>query len=104
MQVGDRLISINGTYTEDLTLEECNQLLRDSHQQCTLEVEFDVADSVVPSSGVFNIKLPITEAGLGITLSGKLSRIVVTTTWFGRDRRGGEMETLTVLPSCQLLR
>ncbi|XP_072027579.1 glutamate receptor-interacting protein 2-like isoform X1 [Amphiura filiformis] len=74
MQVGDRLISINGTYTEDLTLEECNQLLRDSHQQCTIEVEYDVADSVVPSSGVFNIKLPITEAGLGITLSATRNR------------------------------
>ena len=71
MQVGDRIISINGNYTEDLSLEEVNHLLRECHQQCTLEVEFDVADSVVPSSGVFNVKLPITESGLGITLSGK---------------------------------
>ena len=28
-------------------------------------------ESVVPSSGVFNVKLPVSEMGLGITLTSK---------------------------------
>lgn len=45
MQIGDRLLSINGIPTEDSTLEETNQLLRDSSitSKVTLEIEFDVA-------------------------------------------------------------
>lgn len=45
LQVGDRLLSINGIPTEDGTLEEANQLLRDAAltNKVVLEVEFDVA-------------------------------------------------------------
>uniref|UniRef100_A0A673A762 Glutamate receptor interacting protein 2a n=1 Tax=Sphaeramia orbicularis TaxID=375764 RepID=A0A673A762_9TELE len=45
LQVGDRLLSINGIPTEDGTLEEAHQLLRDSalSNKVTVEVEFDVA-------------------------------------------------------------
>lgn len=45
LQVGDRILSINGVPTDDGTLEEANQLLRDAalSNQVTLEVEFDVA-------------------------------------------------------------
>ena len=43
--MGDRLLSINGIPTEDGTLEEANQLLRDAAltNKVSLEVEFDVA-------------------------------------------------------------
>lgn len=45
LQVGDRILSINGISTDDGTLEEANQLLRDAalSNQVTLDVEFDVA-------------------------------------------------------------
>lgn len=45
LQVGDRLLSINGIPTEDGTMEEANQLLRDAalNNKVTLEIEFDVA-------------------------------------------------------------
>lgn len=45
LQVGDRLLSINGIPTEDGTLEEAHQLLRDSAlaNKVAVEVEFDVA-------------------------------------------------------------
>lgn len=48
LQVGDRLLSINGIPTEDGTLEEANQLLRDAAlaNKVTLEVEFDVAGTI----------------------------------------------------------
>lgn len=41
----------------------------------TLQVEFDVADTVVPSSGVFTVKLAKRGAGLGITITGKVTYI-----------------------------
>ncbi|XP_051524296.1 glutamate receptor-interacting protein 2-like isoform X3 [Myxocyprinus asiaticus] len=72
LQVGDRLLSINGIPTEEGTMEEANQLLRDAAlaNKVTLEVEFDVAESVIPSSGTFQVKLP-KRCGveLGITIS-----------------------------------
>ncbi|MBN3283493.1 GRIP2 protein, partial [Polyodon spathula] len=72
LQVGDRLLSINNIPTEDGTLEEANQLLRDAAlaNKVALEVEFDVAESVVPSSGTFHVKLPKKKGvELGITIS-----------------------------------
>ncbi|XP_068454709.1 glutamate receptor-interacting protein 2-like isoform X2 [Clinocottus analis] len=72
LQVGDRLLSINGIPTEDGTLEEAHQLLRDSAltNKVTVELEFDVAESVVPSSGTFHVKLPKKRGvELGITIS-----------------------------------
>ncbi|KAK7884167.1 hypothetical protein WMY93_027290 [Mugilogobius chulae] len=73
LQVGDRLLSINGIPAEDGTLEEAHQLLRDSAlaNKVTLEIEFDIAESVVPSSGTFHVKLPKRRGvELGITISG----------------------------------
>uniref|UniRef100_A0A8C7JIZ8 Glutamate receptor interacting protein 1 n=1 Tax=Oncorhynchus kisutch TaxID=8019 RepID=A0A8C7JIZ8_ONCKI len=54
LQIGDRILSINGIPTEDSTLEETNQLLRDSSitSKVSLEIEFDVAGTELysPSS------------------------------------------------------
>ncbi|XP_038628574.1 glutamate receptor-interacting protein 2 [Tachyglossus aculeatus] len=72
LQVGDRVLSINSIATEDGTLEEANQLLRDAalSNKIVLEVEFDVAESVIPSSGTFHVKLPKKRGvELGITIS-----------------------------------
>ncbi|XP_070557993.1 glutamate receptor-interacting protein 1-like isoform X2 [Ptychodera flava] len=74
IQAGDRLITVNNVYTEDCTLDEANQLFRESGPRCTLEIEFDIAESVVPSSGTFHVKLPKTEGGLGITISSPKNR------------------------------
>ncbi|XP_006901098.1 PREDICTED: glutamate receptor-interacting protein 2 [Elephantulus edwardii] len=72
LQVGDRVLSINGIATEDGTMEEANQLLRDAAlaHRVVLEIEFDVAESVIPSSGTFHVKLPKRRGvELGITIS-----------------------------------
>ncbi|KAM9095215.1 glutamate receptor-interacting protein 2 [Sarcophilus harrisii] len=72
LQVGDRVLSINSIATEDGTMEEANQLLRDAalSNKVTLEIEFDVAESVIPSSGTFHVKLPKKRGvELGITIS-----------------------------------
>lgn len=43
--MGDRVLAINGVATEDGTMEEANQLLRDAAlaRRVVLEIEFDVA-------------------------------------------------------------
>ncbi|KAK7810561.1 hypothetical protein U0070_022033 [Myodes glareolus] len=48
LQIGDRVMAINGIPTEDSTFEEANQLLRDSSitSKVTLEIEFDVAGKI----------------------------------------------------------
>ncbi|XP_005387124.1 PREDICTED: glutamate receptor-interacting protein 2 isoform X3 [Chinchilla lanigera] len=77
LQVGDRVLAINGVATEDGTTEEANQLLRDAAlaHRVVLEVEFDVAESVVPSSGTFHVKLPKRRGvELGITISSASRR------------------------------
>lgn len=57
--MGDRLLSINGIPTEDGTLEEAHQLLRDSAlaNKVTVEIEFDVAGMVLCSSFLTVISL-----------------------------------------------
>ncbi|XP_058534916.1 glutamate receptor-interacting protein 2 isoform X2 [Ochotona princeps] len=77
LQVGDRVLSINGIATEDGTMEEANQLLRDAAlaHKVVLEIEFDVAESVIPSSGTFHVKLPKRRGvELGITISSSRRR------------------------------
>ncbi|XP_043943995.1 glutamate receptor-interacting protein 1 [Protopterus annectens] len=77
LQVGDRLLAINGISTEDGTLEEADQLLRDSRitSKVTLEIEFDVAESVIASSGTFHVKLPKKHnAEFGITVRSPSNR------------------------------
>ncbi|XP_030072277.1 LOW QUALITY PROTEIN: glutamate receptor-interacting protein 1 [Microcaecilia unicolor] len=77
LQVGDRVVAINGIQTEDSTFQEANQLLQDSSitRKVTLEIEFDVAESVIPSSGTFHVKLPKKhKVELGITISSPSSR------------------------------
>ncbi|XP_055551406.1 glutamate receptor-interacting protein 1 isoform X1 [Wyeomyia smithii] len=84
LQKGDRILSVNKMY--NLDAGTIRQLLGDFgsktaanhyHNQpqtanwVELELEFDMADSVIPSSGVFNIKLiKQNKCGLGITVSG----------------------------------
>ncbi|XP_014680199.1 PREDICTED: glutamate receptor-interacting protein 1-like, partial [Priapulus caudatus] len=55
-------------------MEEADQLLRESGLRMTLEIEFDVAESVVPSSGIFHVKLAKRGAGLGITITSPSNR------------------------------
>jgi hypothetical protein len=53
-------------------LDEVLNLMKESKPRIVLDVEFDVADSVVPASGVFWVKLVRRGQSYGITLSGKL--------------------------------
>ncbi|XP_063609660.1 glutamate receptor-interacting protein 2-like isoform X2 [Penaeus indicus] len=79
--VGDRLMGVNGRSVAGLGVSEVTQMVANSRPTVTLDVEFDVADSVVPSSGTFAVKLAKRHNGLGITLTG---------------RRGGSGEPLLI--------
>ncbi|XP_064605034.1 glutamate receptor-interacting protein 1-like isoform X3 [Liolophura sinensis] len=69
IQEGDRILSVNGQELVERTLEEVNQLLRDAKPYCVLEIEFDVTESVLASSGTFIVKLAKRIGGLGLTVS-----------------------------------
>ncbi|XP_074028671.1 glutamate receptor interacting protein isoform X3 [Leptinotarsa decemlineata] len=77
LQVGDRLISVN--HQPNLTLQEINSILELGNEptgigKVTLQVEFDVADTIVPSSGIFTVRLPKRGAGLGITITASKTK------------------------------
>ncbi|XP_032809922.2 glutamate receptor-interacting protein 1-like isoform X1 [Petromyzon marinus] len=78
LQPGDRILSVNGIPTAELgSLAEVSQYL---HEQAlvgsaSLEVEFDVAESVIPSSGTFHVTLPKKKGvELGITITSPTHR------------------------------
>lgn len=79
IQIGDRLLSINKLY--NLDANTIRQILGDnggsnnainspSPYWVELEIEFDMFDSVIPSQGVFNVKLAkVNKSELGITVN-----------------------------------
>ncbi|XP_076804617.1 glutamate receptor-interacting protein 2-like isoform X2 [Clavelina lepadiformis] len=77
VQAGDRITSVNGYSCEEYSADEVNQLLNDAYYsgQVVLQIEFDVAESVVPSSGTFHQKLPKRRGvDLGIVVSAPSGR------------------------------
>lgn len=50
-----------------------NHLVNENDSLVTLEVEFSVADTVIPTSGVFTVKLAKNKhSNLGVTIQGIL--------------------------------
>lgn len=75
LQTGDRILCVN--HQSNLTLQEINAILEIGNEssagtaKVTLQVGFEVADTIVPSSGIFTVKLAKRGPGLGITITGK---------------------------------
>ncbi|KAF8790389.1 Glutamate receptor-interacting protein 1 like protein [Argiope bruennichi] len=67
--VGDRVLAINGDSTEGMSIERITNMIANSHPRISLITEFDVAEAVVPSSGIFVVKLAKKGADLGISLT-----------------------------------
>ena len=70
LQPGDRLLAAAAAGLAPSTVEPATVLARES-SSIGLRVEFDVADAVVPASGVFTVKLATKRGELGITLAGE---------------------------------
>ena len=57
LHVGDRLLEVNHQPVDELAADQASRLLSDARPRAVLTVEFDVADTVVPSSGIFLVKV-----------------------------------------------
>lgn len=71
MQPGDRILAVNGRSLEGLSLDDARQIIKESGQQLHLEIEFDVADAIMLTSGIFQVKLLKKSLDLGISVACK---------------------------------
>ncbi|CAF0956849.1 unnamed protein product [Rotaria sordida] len=69
LQPGDRILTINGQLLEGMTLEDARSIIKRSNHQIHLEIEFDVADFVMLSSGVCEVKLLRKNLDLGLSVT-----------------------------------
>ncbi|XP_035221591.1 glutamate receptor-interacting protein 2-like isoform X2 [Stegodyphus dumicola] len=76
LQVGDRILAVNGESTEGISLDEVTNMIANSHPRVNLITEFDVAEAVVPSSGTFIVKLVKRDADIGISVTAPRNRQV----------------------------
>jgi C-terminal processing protease CtpA/Prc len=72
LQVGDRIISLNGINVDGVaTAHQALKLVQEGGDELDMEVMFDVTDAVVPTSGTFDVKMVKTSSlNLGITING----------------------------------
>lgn len=68
MQPGDRIITVNQRSLEGLSVEEARQIIKESGTTLRIEIEFDVADTIMLTSGVFQVKLLKKNLDLGIVV------------------------------------
>lgn len=87
IQEGDRVICINGQSTLNRTIDELIQRYLEPTdfekkyfrvQSLTLLIQYTVADSVVPATGIFDVKLIRRSVSLGINLQGELKQFFVS--------------------------
>ncbi|XP_065178920.1 glutamate receptor-interacting protein 1-like isoform X1 [Sycon ciliatum] len=85
MQVGDRIITINGTPLGGMNLDDVCKLIRESSGHMLCHLEFDVSDGVKPTSGVFDVRLYKNTTSLGLTINGGEGDGM----WISQVKRGG---------------
>ncbi|CAF1186961.1 unnamed protein product [Adineta ricciae] len=69
LQPGDRVVAINGQQLEGMTLEDARSIIKESNNQIFLEIEFDVVDSVMLSSGTCQVKILRKNLDLGLSVT-----------------------------------
>ncbi|CAM4756839.1 unnamed protein product [Rotaria magnacalcarata] len=69
LQPGDRILSINGQQLEGMTLEDARTIIKESNNRIHFEIEFDVADSVMLSSGTCQVKILRKNLDLGLSVA-----------------------------------
>ncbi|CAI2723249.1 unnamed protein product [Schistosoma spindalis] len=83
IQEGDRVICINGQSTLNRTVDELIQRYLEPTdfekkyfrvQSLTLLIQYTVADSVVPATGIFDVKLIRRSVSLGINLQASINK------------------------------
>lgn len=69
MQPGDRILAVNGRSLEGLSLDDARLIIKESGTKLHLETEFDVADAIMLTSGIFQVKLLKKNLELGISVA-----------------------------------
>ena len=77
IQAGDSLLAIQGDSPLGKTIDKLNsRYLSPNADSCvrhlSLVTQYTVADNVIPSSGVFDVRIIKRSANLGINLQGEL--------------------------------
>lgn len=70
---GDRILSINGTSTENMMDVDFYHAIENIELPLTLTVEFDVSDSIVPNQGTFTMKICKNNNSIGLLLTSTIS-------------------------------
>jgi C-terminal processing protease CtpA/Prc len=89
LQVGDRIVSLNGVNVDGVaTAHQALKLVQEGGDVLDMEVIFDVTDAVVPTSGTFDVKMVKTSSlNLGITINGSDKR--EDNIWISSLKKGG---------------
>ncbi|CAH8574785.1 unnamed protein product [Dicrocoelium dendriticum] len=80
IQEGDRVITMNGQTTLNRTIEELTEAFlnpepgRRKPLRLTLVTQYSVADNIIPTAGVFDVKLVRRSASLGINLQASIKK------------------------------
>lgn len=94
IQEGDRVVGVNDIEITNQSAEQVNQLIRDHRHRCDLNIEYDVAESVMPSSGIFVVKLPNHPRNLGLTIKAIRRELIITSVKKGSvSYRCGSVQT-----------
>lgn len=94
IQEGDRVVGVNDLEITNQSAEQVNQLIRDHRHRCDLTIEYDVAESVMPSSGIFVVKLPNHPRNLGLTIKAIRRELIITSVKKGSvSYRCGSVQT-----------
>ncbi|XP_052679023.1 glutamate receptor-interacting protein 1-like isoform X2 [Crassostrea angulata] len=94
IQEGDRVVGVNDLEITNQSAEQFNQLIRDHRHRCDLTIEYDVAESVMPSSGIFVVKLPNHPRNLGLTIKAIRRELIITSVKKGSiSYRCGSVQT-----------
>nr|XP_022296819.1 glutamate receptor-interacting protein 1-like isoform X3 [Crassostrea virginica] len=94
IQEGDRVVGVNHIEISSQSAEEVNQLIRDHRHRCNITIEYDVAESVMPSSGIFVVKLPNHPKNLGLTINSIRRELIITSVKKGSvSYRCGSVQT-----------
>jgi C-terminal processing protease CtpA/Prc len=75
LQEGDRVLAINGWSLRGRTMQDVAAMIHVLRGHLILRIEFDVADSVVSSSGIYLVKMAKRGNGIGISISCPKNRM-----------------------------
>eukprot|EP00118_Oscarella_pearsei_P010069 m.60011 g.60011 ORF g.60011 m.60011 type:complete len:1093 (+) comp34911_c0_seq1:176-3454(+) len=86
--IGDRILVLNGQRTNGMAVDYAWKIIRgDSFHGLSVETEIDIAESVIPGTGTFDVKLVKRGGSLGITINGDPDRSGPM--WISQITKGG---------------